>query len=87
MHNFLKSTALKRPNLRELQRRGKYKNLSHYVMEVYSPGNLPNKPPIFIAEISYIIIIFKLLLLKWILKNKIIIRHWSAEPEKVLIYF
>jgi hypothetical protein len=27
--------------------------LSHCVIEVYSPGNLPNKLPIFIAEISF----------------------------------
>jgi len=41
---------------------------------------MPNKPPIFIVKIPKNIF----LQLKWILKNKIIIWHPNAEPEKVL---
>jgi hypothetical protein len=52
---------------------------SPYV-RVQNQGNLPKKLAIFIAKI--LLIIF--LLLKWILKNKIIIQHSSAEPEKLL---
>jgi hypothetical protein len=42
------------------------------MLKIQSLENLPKKLPIFIAEIS---INDYILLLKWILKNKIIIQH------------
>jgi hypothetical protein len=46
--------------------------------------DLPKKLPIFIAEISEIILKD---LLNWILKNKIIIQHPSPKPENGLQYY